>query len=145
MRAIDDPSLGTLLVIADSLMDDNQSLPAPTALILGDDEPWIADEIASAQSSADLVVLSADGAANGLFVPGEGQLSLAVAFLMAGARTVCAPTLPVPAAAGVLPRMLERTVLGADPATAMREAQLAVSDEGNHPLHWSGWKVMGLG
>lgn len=143
---VNTPTGGVLLVIADSLIEDDRALlTTPTALIFGDDEPLVADEIASLQSSADLVVLSADGAANGPFVPGEGPLSLAAAFLTAGARTVCAPTLPVPAGAEVLPLMLGKVASGLDPAEAMREAQLAASDGGSHPLHWAGWKVMGSG
>jgi tetratricopeptide (TPR) repeat protein/CHAT domain-containing protein len=145
-EVVGEQSMSVLLVIADSLIeDDDVPLAAPTALIFGDDEPWVADEIANRESTVDLVVLGADGAANGSFVPGEGTYSLGVAFLMSGARAVCASALPVPASAEVLPFMLEKVLEGRKPAKAMQEAQLEMSGKGSHPLLWSGWKVMGVG
>jgi tetratricopeptide (TPR) repeat protein len=140
------PSTSCLLVIADSLIeDDRDGVPVPTALIFGDDEPWVIDEIARCETAAEFIVLSADGAANGTLATGEGTISLATAFLSAGARTVCAPTLPVPVSEEVLPLVVAASAAGMRPAEALQEAQLAVSHKGSHPLHWAGWRVMGGG
>jgi len=140
------PQTNAILVIADSLIEDDLALvPTPSALIFGDDEPWAIGEISQCDCAAELVLLSADGAANGTIVVGEGTISLGRAFLAAGAHTVCAPTLPVPASEEVLPNVVASGAAGVEPAEALRKAQLAVSRKGSHPLHWAGWRLMGAG
>jgi tetratricopeptide (TPR) repeat protein len=135
---------GALVVVAASANEgESEVMPTPSALLFGGEGSWFADEIADAKCVAKLVALSADGAANGPWVPGEGAQSLAHAFLVAGALAVCASVLPVPVSDEILPafiKELEGGEIGA--AQAMRLAQRSAARNGRHPAHWAGWRVI---
>ena len=143
---IADPALRCLHVIAESHVEESPGrLPHPGALILGDGEPWTSEEIARAATTAALVTLNADGAANGRYVDGEGTTSLADAFLLAGARTVCAPKLPTSTelATELMLRVYRELGDEVTPAAALQKAQLSLIEEGKHPLQWAGWRITG--
>jgi tetratricopeptide (TPR) repeat protein len=118
----------------------------PADLVLGRNRTWTADELWTKVVDADLVVLSADYAALGMVQPGEGALSLPRAFIAAGARCVCASTLPVEgdAAGRFAHAFYGRLLGGANPATALRQTQRALADSGVDPLDWAGWRITGI-
>lgn len=94
---------------------------------------------------AALVVLSADGTAVGSLVPGEGVISLARAFLAAGADAICATILPIigDSAVTFAGSLYEGLLGGAPLAEAIGTAQIVMADGGHSPLHWAGWAAYG--
>jgi CHAT domain-containing protein/tetratricopeptide (TPR) repeat protein len=120
---------------------------APADLLLANDHAWTAAAIAESEIRADVVALSADNAALGPVQRGEGSLSLARAFLAAGATCVCASTLPVvgDSAQHFFEAFYTRLLAGDNPATALRGAQRALAEREVDPLHWAGWQIIGAG
>ncbi len=106
-------------------------------------------EIASDLRPRGLVVLSACETVSGRLYQGEGLLGLSRAFLAAGARAVVATHWPVgPASADIMTRLHQGLARGAEPATALRQAKLALRRDPAtaHPFYWAGYLlVMGPG
>jgi CHAT domain-containing protein len=100
--------------------------------------------------AADLVVLSGCQTALGREIRGEGLIGLARGFLDAGARNVVASLWQVPdRATAELMSLFYRALArpGASPATALREAQLAIRARRgwSEPYHWASFVVLGEG
>jgi tetratricopeptide (TPR) repeat protein len=97
---------------------------------------------------ADLVVLSGCETGRGVYVPGEGQISLARAFHARGARRVVSTRWPVAdhAAAAFMERLHEAIHRGIRPADAVRQAQLALKEirQYHAPAHWAGYTVSSI-
>ena len=97
----------------------------------------------------DLVVLSACKSDSGVVSPSEGPLTLARAFLVAGARTVVASLWSVDdeATAELFMEFHRRLRLGDSPARALQAAQLFMLDHENGqfsaPRYWAGFRVVG--
>ena len=124
--------------------------PLRSALVLaprspGADGRWSAEEIYRTTLGADLVVLSACATAAGAETSGEGVMSLARAFLYAGAGATVAtlwdvPDAPGPIFADVLYGSLARgEPLGAAVAGARRELRR----RGAPPRAWAAYSVTG--
>ncbi|HKP89139.1 MAG TPA: CHAT domain-containing protein [Thermoleophilaceae bacterium] len=139
--------LDVLHVAADSDQAWSRGAPdRPADLLLARDEMWTADAVWASLLDVEFVALSADNAAIGPDQRGEGELSLARAFIGAGARAVCASTLPVvgDSAAKFFESFYRRMLGGVSLSRAVREAQAMLADEGLDPLHWAGWQLTGV-
>jgi CHAT domain-containing protein len=106
------------------------------------------EDVAAMRLDKALVVLSACGTAAGKSLRGEGPMSLARAFLGAGAAGVVATLWPVDDAASA--RLMEAfheglKLKGLGPAEALRQAQMAVRREARweSPHYWAGWVYVG--
>ena len=128
----------------------DEARPMRSALVLspgahGGDGRWSADDIYHTTLGADLVVLSACGTAAGPQTAGEGVMSLARAFLYAGAGATIAtlwdvPDAPGPVFADVLYRELAAgRPLGAAAADARRE----IRRRGAPPRAWAAYVLTG--
>lgn len=128
----------------------DEARPLRSALVLapstpGADGRWSADEIYRTSLGADLVVLSACGTAAGAQTSGEGVMSLARAFLWAGAGATVATLWDVPDAAGpVFTDILYRELgsgrrIGAAVADARRELRRL----GAPPRVWAAYALTG--
>lgn len=108
-----------------------------------------ASDIAALSIRADLVTLSACGTGLGTRIRGEGPLSLARAFLTAGARTVLVSLWSVPDdATSELMTAFYQKLLGTpamSPASAFRQAQMEIrlKPGRQHPFYWAGWVLTG--
>lgn len=95
---------------------------------------------------ADLVVLSACQTGLGFSHP-DSMISLANAFLIAGANTVVATLWRVldDSTKLIIERFYNRLILGDDIAASLRKAQLEILGdwETRHPDHWAAFKVVG--
>jgi CHAT domain-containing protein len=131
-----------------AVVDENK--PLQSALILapgaaGGDRQWTAEEIYRTPLNADLVVLSACSTGAGAETPGEGVMSLARAFLYAGAGATVAtlwnvPDAPGPVFADVLYRELAAgRPLGVSVADARRELRRL----GAPPQAWAAYVLTG--
>ncbi|MEM7077241.1 MAG: CHAT domain-containing tetratricopeptide repeat protein [Pseudomonadota bacterium] len=104
------------------------------------------DEIQAMVLKTRLVVLSACDSINGQEVAGEGTLSLARAFLLAGADQVVASLWPVPdrAASVLMDIFYEHYAAGATAPEALSAAQnaLARSGQWRNPRNWAGFVIM---
>lgn len=105
-------------------------------------------EIMALDVGADLVVLSACDSGTGTFVPGEGVVGLARAFMAAGAPTVVASLWKVDdeASKELMVRFYRERKAGAAPAEALRRAQdeIKADKRWKHPCYWAAWVVWGL-
>ncbi|MEO8678851.1 MAG: CHAT domain-containing protein [Vicinamibacterales bacterium] len=128
----------------------DETRPLRSALMLtpgraGADGRWSADEIYRSNLGADLVVLSACSTAAGAQTAGEGVMSLARAFLYAGAGATIAtlwdvPDAPGPIFADVLYKELaDGRTLGAAAADARRELRRS----GAPPRAWAAYVLTG--
>lgn len=137
-----------------ALIDDRY--PALSALALSsfdegrqDIEPYLRlHDVYDFELAADLVTLSACETALGRELRGEGLLGLTRAFLHAGASSVVASLWQVPdrATAELMRTFYERQFQdGLSPATALRQAQLAVSAERrwSDPYYWASFVAHG--
>jgi CHAT domain-containing protein len=98
-------------------------------------------DITPARLGARLVVLSACETDAGPIYHGEGVMGLARAFLAGGAHAVVGTQWPIgPATAELMAAFYRRLATGAAPATALREAKIAVRSvrETAHPFYWAG-------
>jgi CHAT domain-containing protein len=126
-----------------AIVDDER--PLRSALLLANDGRWSAEEIYRSKLRADLVVLSACSTAAGAQSAGEGVMSLARAFLHAGAGATVAtlwdvPDAPAPVFADVLYRQLSNgQPLGAAVADARRELRR----QGAPPRAWAAYVLTG--
>jgi CHAT domain-containing protein len=113
-----------------------------------DDGLWTAVEIEHAHIDADLVVLSAVDSARCTIVPAEGPISLARAFLVAGASCVVASLGIVDddSTLALMRALHERWKRGLPAASALREAQEEVRshERWRHPYYWAPWILLGL-
>lgn len=95
---------------------------------------------------ARLVVLAACSTSTGR-VGSEGSMSLARAFLAAGAGNVVATLWPVDdeATARLWPVFYQSWIRGASPAEALRDAQLSLLRDSRHrnPRNWAAFQVIG--
>ena len=105
--------------------------------------------IAGLPIRARLAVLAACETAGGRMTNGEGTLGITAAFLSAGVPVVVSSLWPVDdrATERVMTAFYRRLAAGIPVATALREAQLAVSraPETAHPFLWAGFTVVGDG
>ncbi len=105
-------------------------------------------EIANLRLSADLVVLSACRTARGKEVAGEGVLSLARAFLHAGARSVLVSLWPVDdqATAAFMAAFYRALIAdGLSKSAALKRAQRKIREhpDWNRPYYWAGFELQG--
>jgi CHAT domain-containing protein len=95
----------------------------------------------------DLVVLSACETALGKEVKGEGLIGLVRGFMYAGAPAVIASSWKVDdsATAELMTELYRGLFEGKTPATALREAQVAVSKMARfrHPYYWAAFELQG--
>jgi CHAT domain-containing protein len=128
----------------------NVTIPELSALELtpsqrtdgGDDSgKWFAGEIRSLGVDADLVVLSGCETQFGRQLSGEGLQGLSYAFLAAGADRALGSLWRVSdsATANLMTAFYRSLQRSGDPATALREAQLAVKEKQPHPYFWAGF------
>lgn len=118
------------------------------ALILAGPSALRAYEISQWQLEAPVVVLNACETGLGEQVAGEGSLSLARAFLSAGARGVAATLWRIPdaSAAELMRRFYDNLLVKRlAPAAALRQAQLALLHDPRfaEPRHWAAFQWIG--
>jgi hypothetical protein len=127
----------------------DEAAPRSAALVLGashgDDGRWTLDEIDRGRLAADLVVLSACETAGGAQLRGEGVMSLARAFLHAGARATIATRWNVDDAVGPVfaAQLYDGFGAGASLGNATSEAKRAVRATGAAPRDWAAYVVTG--
>ena len=100
---------------------------------------------------AEMVTLNGCDSGAGKNLPGEGVMSLARAFLAAGARSVCATRWKIPDEGGALVRQLYRHLLaegetGINRAEALRQAQIEMIRAGDwrsDPGYWAAYFLVG--
>lgn len=108
-----------------------------------------ASDIAGLTVRADLVTLSACGTGLGTRIRGEGPLSLARAFLTAGARMVLVSLWNIPddSTAELMTAFYQKLFRSpsVSPVVAFRQAQLQVRSKPgrSHPFYWAGWVLTG--
>ena len=131
-----------------AVVDENK--PLQSALILAPgaangDRQWTADEIYRTPLNADLVVLSACSTGAGADTPGEGVMSLARAFLYAGAGATVATLWDVPDAPGpVFADVLYRDLAAAKPLGAsVADARRELRRLGAPPRAWAAYVLTG--
>ena len=109
------------------------------------DARWSADEIYRSKLRADLVVLSACSTAAGAAAAGEGVMSLARAFLHAGAGATVATLWDVPDAPGPLfADVLYRELAAGQPlGVAAAEARRELRRRGAPPRSWAAYVLTG--
>lgn len=131
-----------------AVMDETR--PLRSALMLAPDAAnadgrWSAEEIYRTPISADLVVLSACSTAAGAQAAGEGVMSLARAFLYAGAGATVATLWDVPDAPGpVFADALYRELAGGRPVgAAVADARRELRRRGAPPRAWAAYVLTG--
>ncbi len=123
--------------------------PSRSRLLLdpGSPEPWLdINHILSIKiERGALVVLGACETAAGRVFRGEGSVSLARAFLQAGASHVIAAKWQVNdrATRALLVQMHRQIALGDPPSRALARAQRAVANDGMPAAQWSAFEVVG--
>lgn len=118
--------------------------PLYSALQLGDG--WLtAADVLGLDLSGALVVLSACESGRGTAIGGDEVLGLARSFLGAGARTLVVSLWLVHdgAAAELMVDWYRRLGAGSRPASALREAQLALRARRPHPYYWAPFALTG--
>ena len=128
----------------------DEERPLRSALMLAadgasNDARWSADEIYRSKLRADLVVLSACSTAAGAAAAGEGVMSLARAFLYAGAGATVATLWDVPDAPGPLfADVLYRELAAGQPlGTAAADARRELRRRGAPPRSWAAYVLTG--
>ena len=128
----------------------DEARPLRSALVLTPGAPgaegrWTAEDIYRANLGADLVVLSACSTAAGAQTPGEGVMSLARAFLYAGAGATIATLWDVPDAPGpIFADVLYRELAAGRPlGAAAAEARRELRHRGAPPRAWASYVVTG--
>lgn len=147
--ALDAPAR-VIHIAAHALVDD--AVPRRSALLLagGPDEDGLLqmNEIGALSLDADLVMLSACRTHLGRQVRGEGLVSLARTFMLAGASAVGASLWAVEdgATRALMERMYAHLSDGAPPREALRQAQLELIADGGAaalPVNWAGFLLTG--
>ena len=133
----------------------NNAEPDRAALLLApgnesEDGLWQSREIRQARLNADVVVLSGCQTGTGRFEGQEGIMSLARAFLIAGAKSVVASLWQVDdrSTAILMSFFYEHLAAGLEVREALRQAQLNFIKEFGekaHPYYWAGFEVIGDG
>ncbi|MGQ0562305.1 MAG: CHAT domain-containing protein [Gemmatimonadota bacterium] len=104
----------------------------------GDDGYWHVSEIGKARTRAHLVVLTACETVHSRLFAGDGALSVARAFLNAGAHAVVATQWSVGAGAAEFSgRLYAHIAAGKSVAAAARTAKLELRRSGSDPLLWA--------
>lgn len=148
IAAADPSRFGVLHLAAHALS--NHRRPSRSALILraSDGDGLLQPrEIARLPLGDTLVVLAACGSAQGRGSRGAGPMSLARAFLHAGAPAVVGTLWPVrdDEAARFAERFYEHLSVGDDAATALASAQRESSAKGEPARAWAGYVLIGGG
>lgn len=137
------------LMDGDSIVSDAYLLMADS---LGQANLLYASELYGAHAlQPTLVVLNACVTAKGGFLPGEGAVTLARAFAMAGCRSVLANAWEASEAANdqLLATTYQGLAQGLGVAAALRQAQLAMLEGGQgvprHPYYWACLELYGAG
>jgi CHAT domain-containing protein len=133
----------------------NDAEPDRAAILLApgndsEDGLWQSREIRRARLNADLVVLSACDTGTGRLEGQEGIMTLARAFLIAGAKSVVASLWQVDdrSTATLMGFFYEHLVAGLEIREALRQAQLDfIKEFGDkaQPYYWAGFEVIGDG
>jgi CHAT domain-containing protein len=130
----------------------NRSSPARSAVMLapgGPSEDGLLQprEIAALELGGRIVVLSACDSAEGPLAHGDGPLSLARAFLRAGAAAVVGTQWPVrdDEAAALMRRFYRNLARGSSVGAALSQAQAAAAREGVPAAAWAGFVLIGDG
>lgn len=124
-------------------------LPMRSALVLGggdgEDGLFTAEEILARRMNASLVVLSGCRTAGGAIVGGEGQHSLARAFLQAGADAVLASQWEVDdeASAAFMRAFYDQLAEGAAAADALTAVKRSWIKRGRSSAVWSAFQLVG--
>jgi CHAT domain-containing protein len=127
----------------------NQQSPLESAIILsphGDKFKLYARDIIGVPLRADLVTLSACRSAGARSYSGEGLVGFTWAFLQAGARRVIAGLWDVTdrSTPDIMEVLYSRMQSGEEPATALREAKLALIRSGRNfrkPYYWGPFQL----
>lgn len=141
--------LGVWHVAAHVLL--NERHPEATSIALavggGEDGALQVREVATLPLRDRMVVLSACSGSGGPISSGEGVLSLARAFFLAGARTVVASVSPVrdDETARLMEQFYRELAGGNDATTSMTTARRACVAHGDPPSAWADTMVMGDG
>jgi len=133
-----------------------------TGLVLGksgsEDGMLTAAEVRRLRLDADVCVLSACETGTGTYVPGEGILSLARSFLLAGSRSVAMTqwSVNVDSTEELVVRFFRYRLAGESKGEALRRAKLDLMTAGNattrpntesrvwcHPHYWAGFALLG--
>jgi CHAT domain-containing protein len=103
------------------------------------------DEVTALRLNADLVTLSACETGRGRLYDAEGVAGLARAFLYAGSRSVLCSLWKVEdrGTAEQMTALYDGLKAGKPPAEALRAAQLKMIAEGEPPLHWAPFVLIG--
>ena len=114
-------------------------------LSLYEDEAYVSD-ILHWRLDAELVTLAACDTAIGHYWPGDEQMGLPHAFLIAGARRVLATLWPVSdeASAHFLDAFYQNLNESASVAAALRQTQIAHRHQNPSPFHWGFFTLIGL-
>ena len=128
---------------------ESRRLPGALKLIPADGNDGLlhAEEIASMDLHADLVVLSACSTGQGR-IAAEGLLGLSRAFLLAGAPTVIVSLWNLPDDTGATAELMKRFYRAlrrthSSPARALRRAMLTTMRRYPEPLEWAAFVVIG--
>lgn len=111
----------------------------------GEDARLNAADIEALHCPARLVVLSACDTATGGLDRAEGLMSLARAFLCAGAQSVCGSYWPVDddATAYLMSSLYTAMLGGASRSESLWRAQAATREKWQHPKNWGGFALYG--
>ena len=136
---------GILHLAAHAVVDPER--PERSAILLAGGRPLTPEAIAALDLEGTLVVLSACRSAAGLWLRGEGVLSLARAFFEAGAPAVVATLTPVrdDHAADLVTDLYRHLARGATVQGALAAAQRQAHAQGRPASAWSSLVVLGDG
>jgi CHAT domain-containing protein len=150
LKQVDLGNLDILHISAHALVDDRS--PDRSAVVLApgaatEDGLLQVREIARLRLSGQLVTLASCQSALGTDVSGEGVLSVARAFLAAGAGTVIATLWPVEDAqtAEFFRHFYAALAAGQTVNASLQSAQIRLLDTGWGPEAWAGFVVLGNG
>jgi CHAT domain-containing protein/tetratricopeptide (TPR) repeat protein len=128
----------------------DEHFPNHSGLLLAKQSALLAAEVVHIHLNATLVNLAACETDRGFLVPGEGNNSLADAFLAAGARSVLATTAKVDDSftLAIMREFYSRLARGVEVGDALRQAKLAMIASygaGASPEKWGAFLLLGDG